>query len=142
MTTRTADVPWLFYALALLVGFCGLPLLFGVLSQGYGVERISSDFLTDFVARLLNQREGSGAWLAGVFVFVVPQAFLGVLFGYILPESGWRWGVWLTAPPLCLLTFFVPAVSFFLPAVALTTLPACAGAYAGARLRLGQPRVI
>jgi hypothetical protein len=50
--------------------------------------------------------------------------------------------VWLTAPPLCLLTFFVPSVGFFLPAAALTTLPACAGAYAGARLRRGQPQVI
>ena len=142
MTARTADVPWLFYALALLVGFCGLPLLFGVLSQGYGMEHVPSDFLTDFVALLFNQREGSGAWLAGVFVFAVPQGFLGVLFGYILPEVGWRWGVWLTALPLCLLTFFVPAVGFFLPAVALTTLPACTGAYAGARLQRSRAQVI
>src|SRR5215204_3175488 len=118
MTARTADVPRLFYALALLVGFCGLPLSFAVLSCGYGVSRAASSFLAVMLGG-----EGSGAWLSGVAVFAVPQGFLGALFGYAWPQVGWRWGVWLTALPLCLLTFFVPAAGFFLPAVALNTLP-------------------
>ena len=142
MNARTSDATRLLYVLAVLVGFCGLPLSFAVLSSGYGSERLSSNFLTDFLALLFNRSEGSGAWLAGVFVFAVPQGFLGVLFGCAVPEVGWRWGVWLTAPPLCLITFFVPAVGFFLSAAALTTLPACVGAYAGARLRLPHAGVI
>jgi hypothetical protein len=141
MTSRTADVPAILYVLATLVGACGLPLSFAVLSYGYGAERVGSDFLNDFLT-LLFGREGSGAWLAGVLVFAVPQGFLGLLFGAAVPEVGWRWGVWLTALPLCLLTFFVPAVGFFLSAVALSTLPSCVGAYAGARLPEAQPRVI
>ena len=134
MTSRTAHAPRLFYALATLVGFCGLPLSFAVVSLGLGGAR--PDFLTLILG------EGRGAWLAGVAVFAAPQGLLGALFGYALPEAGWRWGVWLTALPLCLLTFFAPAAGFFLHAAALTVLPACAGAYAGARLRLGRPRVI
>ena len=35
MTARTADVPLVFYVLATLVGACGLPLSFGVLSYGF-----------------------------------------------------------------------------------------------------------
>jgi len=142
MTVRTADATRFLYVLAMLIGCCGLPLSFAVLSYGYGMERVSSDFLTDFLALLFNQREGSGAWLAGVLMFAVPQGFLGLLFGYAVPEVGWRWGVWLTAPPLCLLTFFVPAVGFFLSAVALTTLPSCVGAHAGARLQRWRAQVI
>jgi hypothetical protein len=137
MTARTADVPRLFYALALLVGFCGLPLSFTVLSYGYGARGAWQVYLT-----LMLGGEGPGAWLAGVAVFAVPQGFLGALFGYAWPQVGWRWGVWLTALPLCLLTFFVPAVGFFLPAAALNTLPACAGAHAGARLHRRRARVI
>ena len=48
----------------------------------------------------------------------------------------------MSAVPLCLLTFFAPALNLFLPALALTALPACAGACAGARLNLGHTRVI
>src|SRR5688500_1710259 len=134
MTARNADVPVVLYLLAALISFCVLPLSFAVLSLGYGMERVGLDFLTDYLALLLDRQWGSGAWLAGALVFSVPQGVLGVLFGYAWPQAGWRWGVWLTAPPLCLLAFVVPVAGFFLSAAALTTLPACAGAYAGARL--------
>ena len=134
MTARNADAPGVLYVLAALIGFCALPLSFAVLSHGYGMESARLDFLMDFLALLSDRREGSGAWLAGVLVFAAPQGVLGALFGYAWPQAGWRWGVWLTAAPLCLLAFVVPVAGFFLSAAALTTLPACAGAYAGARL--------
>ncbi|HEX8561127.1 MAG TPA: hypothetical protein VF668_23745 [Pyrinomonadaceae bacterium] len=140
MAARAANAPnapKLFYALAALVGCCGLPLSFAVLSGEHGAERAAAGFLT-----LLLGGDGAGAWLAGAAVFAAPQGLLGALFGYAMPEAGWRWGVWLTAPPLCLLTFFVSAPGFFLPALALSTLPACAGAHAGGRLRRRRARVI
>lgn len=138
MTTRTADAPRLFYALALLVGFCGLPLSFAVLSFGHGGVRGAA---TAFPAMILGG-QSLGAWLVGVAAFGAPQWLLAALFGYAWPRVGWRWGVWLTALPLCVLTLFAPAVGFFLPAAALSALPAFAGAHAGARLCRRRGRVI
>jgi hypothetical protein len=135
MPTTGADVPKLFYALALLAGLCGLPLSFAVGSSMMG--RLMPD---NFLGLILG--EGCDALLAGVALFAVPHALLGAAFGYAWPSVSWRWGVWMAALPLCLLSLFAPALEFFLSALALTALPACAGAYAAARLNLRRTRVI
>ena len=68
--------------------------------------------------------------------FAAAYALLGGGFGFLSPEGGWRWGVWLSMAPLMLLSFLVPSLSNFLQWTGLTLLPACAGAYAGSRLHL------
>ena len=128
-------MPRLFYVLAVLVGLCGLPLSFAV-----GSTMMGRSMPDDFLGLILG--EGPGALLAGVGIFAVPHGLLGAAFGYAWPAVSWRWGVWMSAVPLCLLTFFAPALNLFLPALALTALPAGAGACAGARLNLGRTRVI
>lgn len=128
-------MPRLFYALAVLVGLCGLPL-------SYVVGSFSMGWLMPdkFLGMILG--EGVGALLAGVVLFAVPHGLLGAAFGYAWPAVSWRWGVWMSALPLCVLTLFAPALNLFLPALAMTALPACAGAYSAARVNLRHTRVI
>jgi len=64
-------------------------------------------------------------------------AALGGVFGLVLPEKSWRWGVWLCALPACFLSITSePESHLFLGFLALAFVPACAGAYAAARLHL------
>ena len=128
-------MPRLFYVLAVLVGLCGLPLSFAVGSLMMG------PLMPDDILGLI-LGEGFSALPAGAAVFAIPHGLLGAAFGYAWPAVSWRWGVWMSALPLCLLSLFAPALNLFLPALALTALPACAGAYAAARVNLRHTRVI
>ena len=132
LSARSPGVPRLFYLLAVLVGFCGLPLAFAMTSLMAG--RVLQDFLPLIVG------DGPGALLAGAALFAAPHALMGAVFGLAWPELGWRWGVWLTAVPLGLLSFVVPGAAYFLAAAGLTTLPACAGAHAAAWMQLRHAR--
>ena len=69
--------------------------------------------------------------------FAVGHFVLGGAFGILWPWVAWRWGVWLCAAPACLISFCGRGVWFFLGWLALTMLPACAGAYTAAALRPG-----
>ena len=118
MVTRNGDVPWFSYGFAVVAGLIVLPFTF---------------LLTSLLAELLDVGpEG----FASVFppALVVSYAILGSAFGFVWPESTWRWGVWLSAAPVCFVSFFGLSAPFYVGWVALTLLPACAGAYAAARL--------
>lgn len=84
----------------------------------------------------------------GIIFALTPAAaacygLAGAAFGLAKPERGWRWGVWLTALPACLGSYFLAdEVWSFLLLVALTLAPACAGAYVAARAHLKHTRVI
>jgi hypothetical protein len=63
-------------------------------------------------------------------------SIVGGAFGLLWPESKWRWGVWMGAAPICLVSFVAPDAGFFAGFVAATLAPSCACAYAAARLHL------
>ncbi len=67
---------------------------------------------------------------------VVCYGAAGALFGFLLPDAGWRWGVWLCAAPACLASFGAPGPPEFMVFLLLTLAPACACAYGAARLHM------
>jgi hypothetical protein len=83
----------------------------------------------------------SGYTRAFFAVCTATYALLGAAFGFIWPDSSWRWGVWVSVAPATLFSFFGGGVSYFIVLLGLTLLPACAGAYAGARLHLKFTKV-
>jgi hypothetical protein len=72
----------------------------------------------------------------GLTTVAAGHLVLGGVFGMMWPEKTWRWGVWLCLVPVGLVSLLEPDVSLFFRVVALTLAPACAGAYAAARVHL------
>jgi hypothetical protein len=112
-----SHAPRFAYLFAVTVGLAGL--FFGVgLSMVAGAPHAAYD---DALAVIL----------AG---FAVGQFVVGVACGLVWPRASWRWGVWLYGVPACIISFYNRGAWFFLGWLALTMLPACAGAYAAAAL--------
>jgi|SRR3712207_2141648 len=126
MSTPDEKAPLAAYFLAAFAGvFCLLPTL------------LLAIFLSDVL------RAGSRDFMfAAAPASAACYGLSGAAFGFIWPERGWRWGVWLGALPACLVSFFAGRVDAFLLFVALTLAPACAGAYVSSRVHLRYTRVI
>ncbi|MFL6334087.1 MAG: hypothetical protein ACJ754_12310 [Pyrinomonadaceae bacterium] len=92
-------------------------------------------FLANSVAMALGEWEYHYGYL-GAVVFAAAHLVGGGLFGLLWPERTWRWGVWLCLVPVCVVSLAQREVTIFLWVVALTMAPACAGAYAAARVHL------
>ncbi|HEX8721041.1 MAG TPA: hypothetical protein VF736_10455 [Pyrinomonadaceae bacterium] len=124
MALRNPEVPVISYVLAPLAGLFGLPFMFmaAVFLRG------SSAHYGDF---------GVGVSAA----FGLGHLVLGGAFGFLWPEAGWRWGVWLCAAPACIISYLEPDAWFFVWWLAMTALPACAGAQMAAWLHLKYTEV-
>ena len=94
-----------------------------------------SFLLANSVASALGEWEYNHGY-AGAVVFAAAHLVIGGLFGLLWPERTWRWGVWLCLVPVCLVSLTEKDVSVFFWVLALTLAPACAGAYAAARVHL------
>ena len=110
---RYKDTPPYSYLLALALGLFGLPIIY-VLSANYA----------------------SYSRPVTMMCFAVLHLVPGAAFGLVWPDIKWRWGVWLCAVPAAIVSFFAPGAWFMAGWLAMTMLPACAGAYATARLHL------
>jgi hypothetical protein len=86
--------------------------------------------------------EARGIGPIGTTAFASAHVLIGAVFGFISPEKGWRWGVWLCAVPVCFTSIFGREAYIFLWVVALTLAPSCAGAYVASRVHLRYTRVI
>lgn len=119
MHARGEDVPRYSYPVAVVVGLAcvGLSAVFArflyVVDEGAGV---------------------ADAYLPVAYVYCYGAA--GAVFGLLWPERTWRWGVWLSAVPACLVSFLGEGAAPFFRFAALALLPSCAGAYVVARLHL------
>ena len=120
--TRTADVPLYSYLIAVFAGLFGLPLIY-----------IAARFVSEIAYAAADY---DGLQLVFAAGFAAVHVALGAVFGFLWPEVRWRWGVWLCAAPACLVSFYAPGVWFFVVWLALTMLPAGAGAHAAGRLHL------
>ena len=112
------------YVLAMAVGLAGLPFIF--LLAGFVISPHAAG--------------GDWSWSAQAW-FAVGYAVLGALFGLVWPEPTWRWGLWLTAMPLCLVYLLDLGGWVWLGLAVQTALPACSAAYAAARLHLKYAEV-
>ena len=121
MSTRSPDVPRFSYLLAVVAGLFALPLVYLLADSAGGGEGGS---------RLLTRA-----------CFAVLHAVPGAAFGLVWPDITWRWGVWLCAVPAVLVSFLARDAWFFPGWLMMTMLPACAGAYAAARLHLKYAEV-
>ncbi|HRY12645.1 MAG TPA: hypothetical protein P5309_03635 [Syntrophomonadaceae bacterium] len=77
--------------------------------------------------------------LVFIGIILVVYAGLGAVWGFLLPERGWKWGLYLGVPGavgllLFMLSEFTLFGYFLLYAAALLAV-ACLGAWGGARLR-------
>ena len=117
MAVRDKDTPPYSYLLALALGLCGLPLIYALASYG------------------------SYSPLVTMACFAVLHAVPGAAFGLVWPDIKWRWGVWLCGVPAVVASFFAPSAWFMAGWLAMTVLPACAGAYATAQLHLRYVKV-
>ena len=120
MAARDADVPRYAYPLAIVGGLC-------------------FSWFSFLVAAIVTQVFDSwerGLGFLGTVVFAASHVLVGGLFGMLWPERTWRWGVWLCLVPMCLAALTEADVTIFLWVVMLTLAPACAGAYAAARVHL------
>ena len=120
MAARDKDVPTYSYVIAVVAGLC----------YTWG------SFLTASVVTQLFDSWERGLGFLGVITFAAAHVVIGGLFGLLWPERTWRWGVWLCLVPVCLAALTEADASIFLWVVALTLAPACAGAYAAARVHL------
>jgi hypothetical protein len=119
LARRYRDVPRYAYPLAVVGGLCYT-----------GVAFAAASYVAEF------DRGMAGPSLLGLLTFAAAHLCVGGLFGLLWPERTWRWGVWLCAVPVCLLPWFDSDVWAFFLYLALTLAPACAGAYAAARVHL------
>ena len=115
---RYKDTPPYSYLLALAVGLFGLPIVY--LSTNYA----------------------SHSWGMTMMCFAVLNALPGAAFGLVWPDIRWRWGVWLSAAPLCVLSFLQPGAAFYAGWALVSLLPSCACARAVARYALKSTKVI
>jgi hypothetical protein len=128
MTARDEDISRYCYVLAVLAGLVGLPSVYAL------VDTMAAGLLSKFLAGAAVRDYRVVLVAAGLFAFA--NAVFGAAFGLAWPEKTWRWGVWLCAVPLCLVSFLVGSVWDFLAWVALTLVPACLGAYVVGRAHL------
>ena len=115
MNAPSADVPRYAYALAVAAGLLVAPYMYWfaqLLGGAGGVD--------DYVE----------LWALFWATFAVAYGTLGVAFGLIWPGRFWRWGVWLSAAPLCVVSFLEPGAAFFTGWVLMSVLPSCACAQA------------
>ena len=117
MAASYKDTPPYSYLLALALGLFGLP----------------------FIYALANCASYSP--LVTMACFAVLHAVPGAAFGLVWPDIKWRWGVWLCGVPAVVASFFAPSAWFMAGWLAMTVLPACAGAYATAQLHLRYVRI-
>lgn len=120
MLTRDSGTPLTSYVLAVAAGLFGLPLMY---------------FVVNSVAVLKGVDYADWAPATGLG-FAIGYAALGVLFGLLWPAGEWRWGVWLTAAPLCFVSFLAPDPWLFLLWAGASLPAACGAAHATARLVL------
>ena len=120
MAARYRDTPHYSYLLALGAGLFALPLVY--VPAGYaGV--------------------GLGARPLAMACLAVLHLVPGGAFGLLWPDITWRWGVWLHGVPAVLISFLAPGAWPLAGWLAMTMLPACAGAYAAARLHLAYVKI-
>ena len=117
MAARHRDVPRYSYLLALAAGLFGLSLFY------------------------VSANSASHSRPLTMACFAVLQAVPGAAFGLVWPDIKWRWGVWLWGVPAVLVSFVAPDPWFLAGWLAMTVLPACAGAYATAQLHLRYVRI-
>ncbi len=120
MATRYKDIPRYSYLLAVAAGLFALPFIYMSAGDAGG---------------------HGGTWLLTMTCFAVLHVVPGAAFGLVWPDITWRWGVWLCGVPAVLVSFFAPGAWFLAGWLAMTMLPACAGAYATAQLHLRYVRV-
>lgn len=133
MAARSEDVPRYAYPLAMAAGTIGLAFIAAL------ADFLSRNLLGFFPVKFVDGGGGDLTWDAAMFA--VSHAVLGALFGLVWPEKTWRWGVWLCALTTCLASLLSRSVWYFLLWEAVTLLPACAAAYAAARLHLKYVKV-
>ena len=120
MAARDKDVPTYCYVIAVVAGVC----------YTWG------SFQAANVVTQLFDRWERGLSFVGLITFAAAHVVIGGVFGLMWPERTWRWGVWLCLVPVCVVALTEPDASVFFWVVALTLAPACAGAYAAARVHL------
>ncbi len=128
MADRTPNALRLFYALAVVAGLCGLPFVLAL------ADHVVTYGLADYL-RGLPPGSYDRELVAGTVVAAF-HAVLGAAFGFVRPEVGWRWGVWLTAPAVCLGSFLAPPAWVLAAWAGLALLPGRLGARLAARLHL------
>lgn len=80
----------------------------------------------------------AGSLLDRIVVFAQVAAVFaisGAVFGYLSPQNGWKWGLWLGGPSLVIIVLYnrrEPAPLLYLLYVSIIFLTACAGANYGA----------
>ena len=121
MSLSDRDVPLFAYVVAVVAGLFLL-----------GAAFLLSGLLADVFA-VTGEREFQRIYPAAS---VIVYAALGAAFGLAWPEPTWRWGVWLSAAPVCVVSLLASDAAAFLVLAATTALPAGAGAYAAGRLHL------
>ena len=121
MSARSEDVPRLSYPVVVAAGLLGLPFIY--MSANYAAGH------------------GGGSRALTMACFAVIHVVPGAAFGLVWPDNTWRWGVWLCAVPAVIVSFFAPDAWYLAGWLAMTMLPACAGAYAASRLHLNYVRV-
>jgi hypothetical protein len=117
VAARYRDTPHYSYLLALAAGLFGLPLVYALSNYA------------------------SHSWPVTMACFAVLHVVPGAAFGLVWPDIRWRWGVWLCAVPAVVVSFFAPGAWFMAGWLAMTLLPACAGAHATAQLHLRYVRI-
>ena len=125
---RNADVPRYSHLIAVAAGLFGLPFIYAL------ADFVAGGLLGDFLAGF--EDVSYTDVLPYAVFFAAAYAVLGAVFGLAWPEKTWRWGVWLCALPLCLVSFIAGGAWGFLAWVAVTLLPACLGAYVAGRFHL------
>lgn len=120
MKSRSAAAPAYAYALAVVAGLLLAPYMYALAQLLGGVSRDGYATMWAFF------------WAA----FAVAYATLGAAFGLLWPGRTWRWGVWLSAAPLCAASFFSPGAAFYAGLILASLLPSAACAYAAGRYGL------
>ena len=128
MAARDAVAPRYAYVLAVCVGLFALPAAFAL------VDRMAAGALDDFITGAPVRDYRAACVAAGLFALA--NAVLGAAFGLAWPEKSWRWGVWLCAVSVCLVSYIAYGLWDFLAWTALTLAPSCAGAYVAGRAHL------
>ncbi len=121
MNRQNQDVPRLSYALALIAGLSFTVLLFNLIG---------------FLGALMDEGPYEFSPVAPAVAFALAYSLVGGGFGLVWPEPTWRWGVWLSAAPVCVISVLGPNAVSFAGFVALTLVPSSACAYLAARLHL------